>query len=80
MKSFKITSLNTDVEGSPPPPPAPSDPSVDAANAAVAAAAAAQLMMPANVMPYNQIGHGPGVKRAAAPVMYANVEKRMKLA
>ena len=41
MKSFKITSLNTDVEGSPPPPPAPSDPSVDAANAAVAAAAAA---------------------------------------
>ena len=51
-----------------------------AAEAAVAAAAAAQLMMPANVMPYNQIGHGPGVKRAAAPVMYANVEKRMKLA
>ena len=51
-----------------------------AAEAAVAAAAAAQLMMPANVMPYNQIGHGPGVKRAAAPVMYANVDKRMKLA
>ena len=41
MKSFKITSLNTDVEGSPPPPPAPADPSVEAANAAVAAAAAA---------------------------------------
>ena len=39
------------------------------------AAAAAQLMIP-NVMHYNQVG----VKRAAAPVMYANVEKRMKLA
>jgi len=36
---------------------------------------AAQLMIP-NVMQYNHVG----VKRAAAPVMYANVEKRMKLA
>ena len=27
MKSFKIASLNTDAEGSPPPPPAPADPS-----------------------------------------------------
>ena len=41
MKSFKMSNLNTDAEGSPPPPPAPADPSVEAANAAVAAAAAA---------------------------------------
>ena len=41
MKSFKMSGLNTDAEGSPPPPPAPADPSVEAANAAVAAAAAA---------------------------------------
>ena len=55
-------------------------PLIHQTSAAEAAVAASQLMMPANVMPYNQIGHGPGVKRAAAPVMYANVEKRMKLA
>ena len=41
MKTFKMSNMNTDAEGSPPPPPAPADPSVEAANAAVAAAAAA---------------------------------------
>ena len=41
MKTFKMPTMNTDAEGSPPPPPAPADPSVEAANAAVAAAAAA---------------------------------------
>ena len=48
MKSFKMSNLNTDAEGSPPPPPAPADPSVEAANAAVAAAAAAAAAAESN--------------------------------
>ena len=55
MKSFKMSNLNTDAEGSPPPPPAPADPSVEAANAAVAAAAAAAAQAADGGQVYNDM-------------------------
>ena len=55
MKTFKMSSLNTEETSSPPPPPAPADPSVEAANAAVAAAAAAAAAAEGVATQYNDM-------------------------